>query len=70
MCIERVHIIKPAGGQGAPRDRPVPIVCKFSFFEQRESVRKAGHLLKGTPFGIHEQFPDEIEQRSKKLNPH
>ena len=57
------------GRQGAPRGRPVPIVCKFSLFKQRESVRKAGHLLKGTSFGIHEQFSDEIAQRRNMIYP-
>ena len=48
------------------------MVCIISFFKQQETVRKAGNLLNVSLFRIHEQFPDEIEQRRKmkQLYPH
>lgn len=63
---ERVHRM-------AARDKnqhgtgPRPIVAKFSYFKQREEVRKSGYKLKGTSFGINEQFPDEIEETRRTL---
>lgn len=46
-----------------------PIVCRFENFKQREIVRKAAINLKGTPFGVSEQFPKEINDRRKALWP-
>lgn len=69
ISFERVHRIRiknPASQRG-PNIRP--IVAKFTFFKDRERVRKSGKLLKGTNFGIQEQFPYEIEQRRKSLYP-
>ncbi|CAC5406389.1 unnamed protein product [Mytilus coruscus] len=47
-----------------------PIVCRFLNFKQRELVRKAASELKGTKYGINEQFPKEINDRRKALWPH
>lgn len=69
ICFERVHRIRlknPTSHQG-PKIRP--IIAKFTFFKDRERVRKSGRMLKGTNFGIQEQFPDEIEKRRKPLYP-
>jgi hypothetical protein len=63
--IERAHRI------GRKQDkRTRPIVVKFSFYKDREMIRKKGILLKGTNYGIGEQFPREIQDRRKKLIPH
>lgn len=65
---ERVHRI--ASKDKNRRDRgPRPIVAKFTFFKQREEVRKSGYKLKNTSFGIHEQFPDEVEETRRNLYP-
>ena len=69
ICFERVHRIKlkNPNGRGGPKVRP--IVAKFTFFKDRERVRKSGKMLKGTNYGIQEQFPYEIEERRKPLYP-
>lgn len=40
-----------------------PIVCRFKNFKDREVVRKAAQELKGTRYGVSEQFPKEINDR-------
>lgn len=50
-------------------DKPRLIVAKFTFFKDRERVRKSAKVLKGTNFSIQEQFPEEIEKRRKPLYP-
>ncbi len=40
---------------GAPRPRP--IVAKFGYFKQKEQVKSRGRELKGTDFGVNDQFP-------------
>ena len=44
-----------------------PIVCRFKNFKDREVVRKAARELKGTRYGVSEQFPKEINDRRKLL---
>ncbi|WAR05430.1 hypothetical protein MAR_020799, partial [Mya arenaria] len=46
------------------RNTPRPIVAKFSFFKEREEVRRSGYMLKGTTFGI-----KEIEMKCRELYP-
>lgn len=72
---DRVHRIRQhPHGNGDRRhgqfNRPPPIVAKFTFFKDKERVRKSAYLLRGKRYGINEQFPDEIEQRRRKLYPH
>ena len=68
--IERAHCIRQRAGRyhEGPR-RPAPIVAKFSFFKDRETIRKSGRLLKGTNYSIQEQFPEVIAQKRKPLYP-
>ena len=63
--IERSHRI------GARhRDRVRPLVVKFLRYKDKEWVRKAApDKLKGSHFGISEQFPREIANRRKLLIP-
>lgn len=68
VSIERAHRIRPKQTI-RDRSRPLPIVAKFSFFKEREKIRKSGRLLAGTNYSIQEQFPEEIEQRRKPLYP-
>ena len=44
-----------------------PIVAKFTYYPDREKVRKAAKNLKGTEFGISEQYPREIMEKRKQL---
>ncbi|CAC5423897.1 unnamed protein product [Mytilus coruscus] len=46
-----------------------PIVCRFKNFKDREAVRSAASELKGTRFGVNEQYPKEINDRRKSLWP-
>ena len=69
VSFERVHRIAPARSNSHARTDPRPIVAKFTLFKDRERVRRASHLLRGTRFGINEQFPEEIEQTRRKLYP-
>ena len=46
-----------------------PIVCRFRNFKERERVRKSAKELRGTDYGISEQFPKEINDRRKELWP-
>ncbi|XP_063446615.1 uncharacterized protein LOC134726146 [Mytilus trossulus] len=46
-----------------------PIVAKFVYFSDLEMVKKAGKHLKGSDYGVNEQFPPEIEQRRRRLYP-
>ena len=64
---DRVHRIAPT--QRSRRDTPRPIVAKFTLFKEREVVRRAAFKLKGTNFGISEQFPEEIEEVRHGLYP-
>lgn len=64
------------GNSGATVDvnplptRPRTIVARFTLFKDREMVhRKSFSTLKGTPYGVFEQFPAEIEARRRLLYP-
>ncbi|CAC5407644.1 unnamed protein product [Mytilus coruscus] len=47
-----------------------PIVCRFKSFKDRELVRYAASALKGTRFGVNEQYPKEINDRRKLMWPY
>ena len=49
---------------------PRPIVCRFKTFNDRETVRKSANNLKGTKYGLSEQFPKEINDRRRELWPY
>lgn len=66
---ERVHRMHEKKKKTQTVPRPKLIVAKFTFFKDRERVRKAAKMLKGTDFSIQEQFPGEIEARRKPLYP-
>ena len=50
--LDRAHRI----GKRQP-NKTRPIVIKFNFHQDKENVRKQAKQLKGTNFGISEQFP-------------
>ena len=64
---ERVHRL----GRYMPNQRyPRPIIAKFTSYKMREKVRwSAPDALRGTRFGVREQFPPEIEEKRKLLYP-
>ena len=49
--------------------RPRPIIAKFEHFKQKMIVQKQGRELRGTNFGMNDQFPPDILQRRKTLFP-
>ena len=52
--IERVHRLGPKKpGNG---DKPRPIICRFSSYKDKEHVLNHRYKLKGTQFGISEDF--------------
>lgn len=63
--IERAHRLGRKRDDGRPR----PIVAKFLRYQDKEFIRKKAYLLKGTKFGIAEQFPKEIAETRRKLYP-
>ena len=63
LQLERVHRM----GAPNPKYENRNIVCKFTFFKDREEVRKRSHNLKGTDYFIQEQFPSEVVEKRKKL---
>jgi hypothetical protein len=42
-------------------------VIRFLYYSDLDKVKKAGRNLRGTHFGVNEQFPPEIEERRRKL---
>lgn len=50
-------------------NRPWQIIEKFENFKQNERVKWQGRQLKGTDYGINDQYPWEILQRWKQLLP-
>ena len=63
---ERVHRI---GNPKKPNTNPRPIVAKFSNYKDREAVRHSAKDLKNSNFGLREQFPAEIVQKRRVLQP-
>ena len=64
---DRVHHL---GRYRRNQARPRPIIAKFHEYKTKEMVkRKAPEMLRNTPFGIREQYPEEYERRRKVLYP-
>lgn len=51
------------------KKRARPIVAKFIYQCDLDQVLKSAKKLKGKPFQINQQFPEEIEQARKSLYP-
>jgi hypothetical protein len=60
---ERVHRTPGHRLKGKTRN----IVAKFSFFQDRELVRRQWKELRGTDFHMFEQFPKEVSDKRRKL---
>lgn len=62
---ERIHRSPSAPQAGKVRS----IVAKFTFFRDREYVRRQWKSLNGTNFNVFEQFPPEVVRKRKALVP-
>ncbi|KAK3092329.1 hypothetical protein FSP39_001358 [Pinctada imbricata] len=51
------------------RGRDRPIVARFLYHNDMLNVKHNAYKLKGTRYGISEQFPQEVENRRKQLYP-
>lgn len=40
--------------------KPRPLITKFIYTTERDTVKRAGRELKGTDFSIAEQFPEDV----------
>ena len=67
LKIERAHRIGTSNKSIQHYSRK--IVVKFTYFKDRETVRKERTNLKGTQYFIHEQFPPEVIEKRKQLVP-
>jgi uncharacterized coiled-coil protein SlyX len=62
---QRVHRL---GRKMRDQIKPRPIIAKFNDLKDKDLVKfKAADTLKGSKYGIREQFPKEIEMRRKPL---
>jgi hypothetical protein len=62
---ERVHRSPGSPTQGKIRN----IVAKFTYFKDREMVRKLWKELDGTAFNVFEQFPPDVIMKRRQLVP-
>jgi hypothetical protein len=63
--LDRTHRI---GKYNSAKTRP--IVVKFNYYKHKELVRtKAREHLQGSPFGVSDQYPREIQERRRALMP-
>ena len=51
------------------RNKARPIVARFLYQRDLDLVRSRAYMLKGTSYGINQQFPSVIEERRKELYP-
>lgn len=64
---DRVHRL---GRQNYQQNYPRPLIAKFHQYKDRERIRlTAPKVLRGTPYGVREQFPAEIEAVRRTLYP-
>ena len=64
--IDRSHRLgRPKPGASKPR----PIVAKFNYHQDQETIRQNAIKLRGSNVGIGEQYPAEIVKARKELYP-
>lgn len=66
VAFHRVHRL---GARSDKTKGPRPIIAKFEHYQQKELIKSRGRELKGTKFGLNDQFPREINERRKRLYP-
>lgn len=55
---------------GRRKDKPSrPIVAKLEHYNHKQIIKSRGRELKGTNYGVNDQFPREINERRKVLYP-
>ena len=64
ISIERAHRL---GKQNANDGKPRPIIAKFTFHKNKESILSNARTLAGTVFGISQDFPREIVEIRRGL---
>ncbi|KAF7649679.1 hypothetical protein LDENG_00137740 [Lucifuga dentata] len=53
---------------GSPKSkRPRPIIAKLEHYKHKDIIKSKARELKGSNFGINDQFPKEINDRRKIL---
>ncbi|KAI2654673.1 hypothetical protein H4Q32_011448 [Labeo rohita] len=65
ITFHRVHRIRSQNNNS----RPQPIIAKFEHYKHKELVQKQGRQLKGTNYGLNEQYPKDILLHRKQLFP-
>jgi hypothetical protein len=65
ITFHRVHRIRSQNSNNRPR----PIIAKFEHYKQKELVQRQGRQLKGTNYGLNNQYPKDILERRKHLFP-
>lgn len=68
LPIERVHRMGPKPTD-ISKQRPRPIIVKFSFFRDREYIWHNKKMLAGTNIYVREDFPPEIDRRVNIMMP-
>lgn len=68
LRLERVHRITSRTRHGTPT-RPRPIIARFSFFQEKKALFKYVKNLKGTSVSIADDYPYEINNIRRKLQP-
>ncbi|XP_067233913.1 uncharacterized protein [Chanodichthys erythropterus] len=63
ITFHRVHRL---GQKPLNSNRPRPIIVKFEHFKQKVLVQRQGRQLKGTHYGLNDQFPQEIIRRHRE----
>ncbi|KAK3739167.1 hypothetical protein QZH41_007996 [Actinostola sp. cb2023] len=66
ISLERVHRVGPEVNL---LTKPRALIAKFTFFKEKEQVRKMASHLKGSKFGLSEDFVHEVLQVRKNLLP-
>ena len=69
MKIVRCHRLGPPRKNALPPGKPRSLIVKFHFYGDRSRVWDARRKLKGSPFFVSENFPNEIEARRRRLWP-
>merc|ERR1712035_8530 len=64
ITFHRVHRLGTHTAKG-----PRPIIAKFEHFQHKLLIKSKGKELKGTTFGLNDQYPREINERRKVLYP-
>ena len=66
---ERVHGISKKTQSQRPRNRPRPVIARFSLYQDKKFVQSFYKNLNGTNIGFSDDFPKEVEDIHKALYP-